>query len=69
MQAEPLFLKNPDWYVTPEGDDLFFEDGRGYHLAPGAPKEAVDSYNEFYNPTIVDEAGVRGDAGGWSVTA
>lgn len=50
MQMRPLFLENEEWYVTPpEGEDSF-EDGRGYHLAPGAPEEARRSYEEFYAP-------------------
>lgn len=68
MQSEPLFLKNKDWYVTPE-DDRFFPDGRGYHLAPGAPQEAIDSYNVFYNPVFYDDDGNPLDDDGMAVNA
>ena len=57
MQREPLFLKNSEWYVTPDDGD-FFDDGRGYHLSPDAPQEAVDSYNEFYNPVFIGDDGI-----------
>lgn len=61
ISSEPLFLKNKDWYTTPEDeglDDMFFEDGRGYHIKDDAPEEVKNSYEEFYNPTpLVDECG------------
>ncbi len=50
---EPLFLKNREWYVVPEDeglDDMFFPDGRGYHIRDDAPDEAKRSYDAFYNP-------------------
>lgn len=43
----PYFLTNPEWYTRPE-EDIFFEDGRGYHLTELAPQEAIDSYNAVY---------------------
>lgn len=53
IDEKPLFLTNEEWYITPE-DDMWFEDGRGYHLADNVPQEVVDSYNEFYAEKIFD---------------
>ena len=39
---EPYFMKNKEWYS-------FNEKEWKYILTDKAPKEAVDSYNEFYN--------------------
>ncbi len=41
-KPEPYFMKNPEWY---------FHDPKKmkYFLTNKAPKEAVQSYNEFYN--------------------
>lgn len=61
MQLRPYFMQNEEWYVTPEKegiDDLFYDDGRGYHLTDKAPQEAIDSYNEFYGePAFCDSDG------------
>lgn len=48
---QPYFMQNRSWYKTPEDEgrpDMFFEDGRGYHICDNAPKEAKASYREFY---------------------
>lgn len=50
MQMMPLFLENPDWYITPPVGEDSFEDGRGYHLAQGVPEEVRESYEAFYAP-------------------
>lgn len=52
MQTMPLFLKNPNWYVTPPDGEDSFEDGRGFHLSPEAPDEARKSYEDFYAPRV-----------------
>lgn len=44
----PLFMTNEEWYTVPE-DGMFFDDGRGYHLADGVPQEVADSYHDFYS--------------------
>lgn len=41
-QDIPYFMNNPDWYYF---DDKAF----CYKLTDKAPKEAKDSYNEFYS--------------------
>ena len=57
-RKEPYFMKDERWYVKADiFKDGFPEDGRGYHLTDEAPKEAVDSYNEFYD--IVPESDER----------
>ena len=53
IREEPFFMQNREWYTTPSDhgiDDMFFEDGRGYHIRDDAPEEAKRSYEEFYNP-------------------
>ena len=47
---KPYFMSNPEWYEKADifDRDNWPEDDRGYHLTDKAPKEAVDSYNEFY---------------------
>lgn len=40
----PLFMENEDWFYY----DPDMTDNRGYKLTDKAPKEAVESYNEFY---------------------
>lgn len=72
MFAEmPLFLKNREWYTTPQDeglDDMFFPDGRGYHIRDDAPEEAKRSYEELYNPEpMTDENGNSLVPEGWSV--
>lgn len=47
----PYFMSNREWYTTPEDEgspDIFFGDGRGYHIRDDAPDEAKKSYEEFY---------------------
>lgn len=67
MKSEPLFLKNKKWYITPEDiglDDMFFEDGRGYHIKDSAPQKVKDSYEEFYNdgePIKLDRMELQSD--------
>lgn len=39
---EPLFMKNKEWYY-------FDEDECKLKLTDKATKEAIESYNEFYN--------------------
>ena len=53
LAKQPTFLENREWYTTPadEGmDDMFFPDGRGYHIREDAPEEAKQSYQESYCP-------------------
>ena len=61
LLERPFFLTNRDWYTTPEDeglDDMFFPDGRGYHIWEDAPEKAKRSYEEFYNPSpMTDEGG------------
>lgn len=38
---EPFFIKNEEWFV-------FNEEECRYDLTDKAPKDAVESYNEFY---------------------
>lgn len=53
--GKPYFMTNPEWYVKADVmNDGFPEDGRGYHLTDKAPREAVESYNEFYGTLEVD---------------
>lgn len=55
------FLSNRDWYTTPEDegiDDVFFDDGRGYHIKDDAPEEAKKSYEEFYDGYDSDYMGI-----------
>ena len=49
MDSMPYFLTNEQWYEIPDGDEIFFDDGRGYHIKDSAPKEAKESYEEFYS--------------------
>lgn len=49
MDSMPYFLTNEQWYETPDGDEIFFDDGRGYHIKDSAPQEAKESYEEFYS--------------------
>lgn len=46
MHLQPKFMDNEEWYKLNE--DLETMDEFGYILTDKAPKEAVDSYNEFY---------------------
>ena len=60
IREEPYFMSNRNWYTTPEdfgSDDVFFEDGRGYHICDDAPEEAKRSYAEFYAEATVDVEG------------
>lgn len=52
IENRPYFLENEEWYTV----DYTFSspDGRGYHLTDKAPKEAVESYNEFYASKTVE---------------
>ena len=48
---EPYFMLNEDWYYFDEEDWC-------YRLTDKAPKEAVESYTEFYSEEIeIDENG------------
>lgn len=47
MQKMPYFLTNEEWYWVDDSDDE-----RGYKLTDKAPKEAVDSYNDFYGVSV-----------------
>ena len=42
IDKEPYFLSNKDWYYYDEEEFC-------YKLTDKAPKEAIESYNEFYN--------------------
>ena len=50
IEAEPYFLKNKDWYIINEDLPKFLGGTveRYYTLTDKAPKEAIDSYNKFY---------------------
>lgn len=41
LQTEPYFMKNPEWYYHDKKKNRYF-------LTNKAPKEAVESYNDFY---------------------
>ncbi|WP_251178077.1 hypothetical protein [Adlercreutzia agrestimuris] len=73
MRLIPLFMENENWFTTPQKEgieDVFFEDGRGYHLTDEAPQEAIDSYNEFYaEPEFYDENGNSFKREGWHIQA
>jgi hypothetical protein len=47
--GRPYFMYNKDWYYYDEKEEI-------YKLTDKAPKEAIDSYNDFYNTddTIFD---------------
>lgn len=45
LQNEPYFMKNPEWYYHDRKKMKFF-------LTDKAPKEAVQSYKEFYDNTF-----------------
>ena len=45
MQLEPYFMKNPEWYYHDKKKMKYF-------LTDKAPKEAVQSYKEFYENTF-----------------
>lgn len=55
IRKRPYFLENEEWYTVDE--DFSAEDGRGYHLTEKAPKEAVESYAEFYGDKTVEIEG------------
>lgn len=40
-QEKPYFMKNKEWYYFDEDDFI-------YKLTNKAPKEAIESYKEFY---------------------
>ena len=42
IDKEPYFLSNKDWYYYDEEEFC-------YMLTDKAPKEAIESYKEFYN--------------------
>ena len=50
LLPEPYFLKNEEWYVEHKGLPRFLGGNidRRYTLTDKAPKEAVESYNEYY---------------------
>lgn len=45
LKKQPYFMKNPEWYYHDE------EEWK-YKLTDKAPKEAVESYNQFYNDDV-----------------
>ena len=47
IQDLPYFMYNEDWYYY-DWDEI------KYKLTDKAPKEAIDSYNEFYNENDTD---------------
>lgn len=47
MREEPFFMANEEWYTIDPNDDE-----RGYRLTDKAPKEAIESYNEFYSGVV-----------------
>ena len=42
MKREPYFMKDKSWYYYDEKEEII-------KLTSKAPKEAIDSYNEWYN--------------------
>lgn len=49
LQSRPYFMTNPEWYYHDE-------DEWKYKLTDKAPKEAVESYNEFYAIDVYTES-------------
>ena len=45
LQKEPYFMKKKDWYYHDPEENK-------YHLTDKAPREAIESYNEFYEENI-----------------
>ncbi len=46
-KPEPYFMKNPEWYYHDAEKMRYF-------LTDKAPREAIESYNEFYADEYVD---------------
>lgn len=77
MLDRPLFLENEEWYersAAEHDSDMFtediygnkFDEPRRWRLTDKAPQEAIDSYEEFYNPVMYDENGNSLVPDGWS---
>ena len=49
LQSRPYFMTNPEWYYHDKKEWK-------YKLTDKAPKEAVESYKEFYAPDIYTES-------------
>lgn len=65
MQEMPYFLTNDEWYTKHQDENGYVK----YELTPGAPSEAVESYNEFYSsPIFYDEDGERMDFSGYVIS-
>lgn len=45
LQTRPYFMQNPEWYYHDDEINKYF-------LTDKAPKEAVESYNEFYDDGV-----------------
>ena len=59
VARQPYFMSNPEWYEEVnllENDDPDFD--RGFILKDGAPQEAVDSYNAYYEMLESDDPAV-----------
>lgn len=54
---KPYFLTNEEWYIeiTNKPSFLLKGDKRRYKLTDKAPKEAVDSYNKYYEKLNINE--------------
>lgn len=50
LKPKPYFLNNKEWYIEIEDLPSFLggTNEKRYQLTDKAPKEAIDSYNEFY---------------------
>ena len=45
LQTMPYFMTNEEWYYHDDKENK-------YYLTDKAPKEAIESYNEFYDENI-----------------
>lgn len=45
LQSKPYFMENEEWYYHDKKKNKYF-------LTDKAPKKAVESYNEFYEPKL-----------------
>lgn len=45
LKTRPYFMENPEWYYHDDKINKYF-------LTDKAPKEAVESYNDFYDDDV-----------------
>lgn len=63
MQMKPKFLEDEEWYTKSKNDDGSVT----YTLTEKAPKDAIESYEEFYNrPVLYDNDGKSLCPEGWT---